>query len=169
LSSARSSERGHHNLPRPLAEYRRLYRALPDVASTPDLLGPLLNHADSFVIIQNGVGVEEELRRRLPAAMIISCRTWVGAAIVENGSWLTQYGVVGIPFSTAFFLVNRVAGTHCPGRLSSSSRGKPRGRVSEPFDRSPPQRGRAAGARIRYCGPTLEKSHMVGSRIAIEV
>ena len=64
--------------------------------STPDILGPLLNHGDSFVIIQNGVGVEGELRRQLPAATIISCCTWVGTAIVENGRLLTQYGIVGI-------------------------------------------------------------------------
>jgi len=68
------------------------FKALPDVVSTPDLLGPLLDHGDSFVLIQNGVGVEGVLRRKLPTATVISGCSWVDATIVENGRLLTQYG-----------------------------------------------------------------------------
>ena len=74
--------------------------------STPDILGPLLNHSDSFVLIQNGVGVEGALRRRLPTATIISGCSWIDATIAEKGRLLTQYGTVGILFSAAFFLLN---------------------------------------------------------------
>ncbi|KAF9651688.1 6-phosphogluconate dehydrogenase C-terminal domain-like protein [Thelephora ganbajun] len=68
------------------------FKALPDVISTPDLLGPLLDHGDSFVLIQNGVGVEGALRRRLPMTTIISGCAWIDATIVEKGRLLTQYG-----------------------------------------------------------------------------
>jgi hypothetical protein len=71
-----------------------LYRALPDVISTPDLLGPLLDHGDSFVLIQNGVGIEKELRHKLPTATIISGCSWADATIVEKGRSLTHRGRV---------------------------------------------------------------------------
>ncbi|KAF9787425.1 6-phosphogluconate dehydrogenase C-terminal domain-like protein [Thelephora terrestris] len=76
------------------------FKALPDVTSTPDILGPLLNHADAFVLIQNGVGVERELRRRLPTATIISGCSWADATIVENGRLLTQYGLEHVTLGT---------------------------------------------------------------------
>jgi ketopantoate reductase len=71
-----------------------LYRTLPDVISTPDLLGPLLDHGDSFVLIQNGVGIEKELRHKLPTATIISGCSWADATIVEKGRSLTHRGRV---------------------------------------------------------------------------
>lgn len=74
--------------------------------STPDLLGSLLNHSDSFVLVQNGVGIEGALRLRLPTATIISGCAWIDATIVEEGRLLTQYGPVGILFSATFFLLN---------------------------------------------------------------
>ena len=72
--------------------------------STPDVLGPLLNNGDSFVLIQNGVGVERALRRQLPTATIISGCTFIAATIVEKGRLLTQYGTVGPLFGTTPFL-----------------------------------------------------------------
>ena len=72
--------------------------------STPDILGPLLSLSDSFVLIQNGVGVEGALRRQLPAATIISGCAWVDASIVEKGRLLTQYGAVGILSGGTFLL-----------------------------------------------------------------
>jgi len=68
------------------------FKALPDVITTPDILGPLLNHGDSFVLIQNGVGVERALRLQLPTATIISGCAWIDATIVEKGRLLTHYG-----------------------------------------------------------------------------
>ena len=68
--------------------------------STPDILGPLLNHSDSFVLIQNGVGVEGELRRKLPTATIISGCSWADATVVDKGRLLTQYGIVSMAFSS---------------------------------------------------------------------
>jgi len=68
------------------------FKALPDVISTPDLLGPLVDHSRSFVLIQNGVGIEGALRHRLPTATIISGCAWIGAVIEDKGRLLTQYG-----------------------------------------------------------------------------
>lgn len=68
------------------------FKALPDVIPTPDLLGPLLDRSDSFVLIQNGIGIEAALRRKLPAATIISGCAWIDATIVDNGRLLTHYG-----------------------------------------------------------------------------
>jgi len=76
-------------------QYRFLvctFKALPDIMSTPDLLGPLLNHGDSFVLIQNGVGIEGALRRKLPNVTIISGCAWVDSTIVGKGRLLAQYG-----------------------------------------------------------------------------
>ena len=75
--------------------------------STPDLLGPLLNRGDSFVLIQNGVGIEGALRRKLPTTTIISGCAWVDATIVEEGRLLTQYDAVGIVFGVRFLLLDQ--------------------------------------------------------------
>jgi len=81
-----------------------------------------------------------------------------------------QYGLgVGILFGMRCFLSDRVTGAHRPGDLSPSSRGKARGRGPEAFDRSTPQRWRAVGISVGYCGSALEKGHMVGSGIFIGV
>lgn len=90
-------------------------RALPDVISTPDLLGPLLGHGDSFVLIQNGVGVERELRCKLPTTTIISGCCWIVSTVVEKGRLLKQRGPVGVLFSTQFTTVDRPAGTNLSG------------------------------------------------------
>lgn len=68
------------------------FKALPDVISTPDLLGPLLGRGDCFVLIQNGVGVERELRSRLPTTTIISGCAWIVSTIIEKGRSLEQCG-----------------------------------------------------------------------------
>jgi len=69
------------------------FKALPDVITTPDLLGPLLDHGDAFVLIQNGVGIEKALRQRLPTATIISGCSWICSAILDKGKLMIQYGV----------------------------------------------------------------------------
>ena len=61
----------------------------------------MVDHGDSFVLIQNGVGVEKALRGKLPTATIISGCSWVDATVVEGGTLLTQYGPVGVSFGTA--------------------------------------------------------------------
>lgn len=90
--------------------------------STPDVLGPLLNHGDSFVLIQNGVGVEGALRRQLPTATIISGCAWIDATIVEEGRLLTQYAEVGVLRGTAHALSDRAAGKPYSGSSPPSRR-----------------------------------------------
>jgi len=109
------------------------------VISTPDLLGPLLDCGNSFVLIQNGVGIEGALRRQLPAATIISGCAWIDATIVEKGRLLTQYGGVGIPSGGTFLLPDQAAGAPYLGS-SPPPWWKVRGRVSEAPGRSPPER-----------------------------
>ena len=67
--------------------------------STPNLLGPLLGHGDCFVLIQNGVGVERELRSRLPTTTIVSGCAWIISTIIEKGRTLEQRGPVGAIFA----------------------------------------------------------------------
>lgn len=69
-------------------------RALPDVITTPDLLGPLVDKSDAFVLIQNGVGIESDLQKRVPDIPIISACAWVDATVVDAGRRLTQHGKV---------------------------------------------------------------------------
>jgi hypothetical protein len=69
-------------------------RALPDVITTPDLIAPLLSRAQTFVLIQNGVGIERDLQRAVPAATIISANAWVDATTLDGGKRVEQTGDV---------------------------------------------------------------------------
>lgn len=80
------------------------------MTSTPELLGPLLSHGDAFVLIQNGLGVERELRRELPTTTIISGCAWILSTTVEKGRSLQQRGTVGVAFGAAFTLSYWTAG-----------------------------------------------------------
>ena len=87
--------------------------------SAPDLLGPLVGCGDSFVLIQNGVGVERELQCKLPTTPIISGCAWILATTVDKGRSLKQFGPVGIVFRPLFTPVHLTPGTPYPGSLSS--------------------------------------------------
>jgi len=67
-------------------------KALPDVVSTPDLLGALLDNTDAFVLIQNGIHVESALQQRAPDTIIISACAWVDSTVVSNGTRVEQFG-----------------------------------------------------------------------------
>jgi len=96
------------------------------VIPTPDLLGPLLDHGDAFVLIQNGVGIEKTLRGQLPTATILSGCAWIDATLVEKGRLLTQYGKVGIIFSMVFILL-----TELQERLTLGVHPLPDGKLEE--------------------------------------
>jgi Ketopantoate reductase PanE/ApbA len=61
-------------------------RYIPDVITTPRLLEPLLPHTSTFVLLQNGIGVHEDLRRVAPTATIISVCAWVDATAINGGN-----------------------------------------------------------------------------------
>jgi 2-dehydropantoate 2-reductase len=69
-------------------------RALPDIVTTPEILGPLLHSSTAFLLIQNGVGIEEDLRRAVPSATILSACAWIFATVVEDGKKMKQTGRV---------------------------------------------------------------------------
>jgi 2-dehydropantoate 2-reductase len=71
-----------------------LCRALPDVVTAVDILGPLVHKAGAFVLIQNGIGVESALQIHSPNSVIISGCAWVDATLLDSGKKLTQYGKV---------------------------------------------------------------------------
>ena len=64
----------------------RCRRFVPDVITTSRILGPLLAHTSTFVLVQNGIGVHEELRGAVPSATIISACAWVDATAVDGGN-----------------------------------------------------------------------------------
>ncbi|EIN10979.1 6-phosphogluconate dehydrogenase C-terminal domain-like protein [Punctularia strigosozonata HHB-11173 SS5] len=90
------------------------FKALPDVLSTPALLGPLLTRTRTFVLVQNGVGIHDDLQRVVPGATIITACAWIDATLVANGTKLHQTGPEKLSFgfhppSTGIF-TQRVAG-----------------------------------------------------------
>ncbi|EOR01318.1 Putative 2-dehydropantoate 2-reductase [Wallemia ichthyophaga EXF-994] len=60
------------------------YKHLPDVTPTQDILGPCLHRSNCFVLLQNGIGIEEPLQELVPHATIISAAIWVGANLKES-------------------------------------------------------------------------------------
>ncbi|KAF8523351.1 6-phosphogluconate dehydrogenase C-terminal domain-like protein [Hysterangium stoloniferum] len=59
---------------------------IPDVLPTTTILGPLLTGSLTFVLIQNGIGIHEELRSMVPDAVtVISACAWVDATILDEG------------------------------------------------------------------------------------
>lgn len=73
-------------------------RTLPDVVTTPEILGPLLDSSTAFLLIQNGVGIEDDLRRAVPSATILSACAWIFATVVEDGKKMKQTGRVSLHF-----------------------------------------------------------------------
>ena len=62
------------------------HRFIPDIITTPRLLEPLLSSTSTFVLLQNGIGVHEDLRRAVPAATIISICAWTDATAINGGN-----------------------------------------------------------------------------------
>lgn len=76
-------------------------KCLPDVRPTSDILAPLLNSistssSTSIVLLQNGVGIEDDIfealsKRGLSSPVISGC-AWVDATAVDDGKTITQHG-----------------------------------------------------------------------------
>jgi hypothetical protein len=64
------------------------HRCLPDVQTTPQILGPLLARSHNFVLIQNGIGIELDLQKVVPGAVVMSGCAWIDATIVDHGRTL---------------------------------------------------------------------------------
>lgn len=60
-------------------------KALPDRTDDSELIAPLVGPRTAVVLVQNGVGVEEQYRRRFPRAPIVSAVTVVSAEQVAPG------------------------------------------------------------------------------------
>ena len=59
-------------------------RTIPDVATTPELLGPLLARTKAFVLIQNGIGIEKDLQIAVPFATVLSGCAWIDCTLINN-------------------------------------------------------------------------------------
>ncbi|OBZ69049.1 hypothetical protein A0H81_11213 [Grifola frondosa] len=71
------------------------FKCLPDITTTPALLAPLLTPllANEFVLLQNGIGIEDDLLAALPVPVpVLSGCAWVDATTVDGGRKVTQFG-----------------------------------------------------------------------------
>ncbi|KIJ55456.1 hypothetical protein M422DRAFT_63516 [Sphaerobolus stellatus SS14] len=59
---------------------------VPELISTAELLGPLLSCTSTIVLIQNGIGIHEDIQAAAPDATIISAATWTTSTVVEGGA-----------------------------------------------------------------------------------
>ncbi|KAG8775570.1 hypothetical protein FRC12_001412 [Ceratobasidium sp. 428] len=65
------------------------FKCLPDIQTTPQILGPLLAQTRNFVLIQNGIGIELDLQQAAgPRAVVMSGCAWIDATIVDHGRTL---------------------------------------------------------------------------------
>ncbi|KAG8846060.1 hypothetical protein FRB91_001215 [Serendipita sp. 411] len=69
------------------------FKTIPDLNPTPNLLGPLLQKTKSFVLIQNGIGIECDLQRASPKATVISGCAWIDCTLVDNYRTLRHGGL----------------------------------------------------------------------------
>lgn len=60
------------------------FKTIPDVATTPEILGPLLSRAKTFVLIQNGIGIERDLQAAVPSASVLSACAWIDCTLINN-------------------------------------------------------------------------------------
>ena len=72
---------------------------------TSVLLAPLLRSADTFVLIQNGIGIHSDLHAVRPDAEVISSCAWIDSTTVDGGTRVRQTGPVArlstLPFGFA--------------------------------------------------------------------
>lgn len=67
-------------------------KALPDRTDDSELIAPLISPRSAIVLVQNGVGVEEQYRRRFPGTPIVSAVTvisaeQIGLGVVRQNRW----------------------------------------------------------------------------------
>ncbi|KAI0647854.1 ketopantoate reductase PanE/ApbA C terminal-domain-containing protein [Trametes meyenii] len=82
------------------------FKCIPEIVTTPALLSPLLNklsdgsssskEATTFVLLQNGIGIEDDLQAALakidaPSVIISGC-CWVDTTLVDGGKRIVQHG-----------------------------------------------------------------------------
>jgi 2-dehydropantoate 2-reductase len=60
-------------------------KALPDRTDDSELIAPLISAKTAIVLVQNGVGVEEQYRRRFPETPIVSAVTIISAEQIAHG------------------------------------------------------------------------------------
>ncbi|KAF8579712.1 hypothetical protein K439DRAFT_1415972 [Ramaria rubella] len=58
---------------------------VPDLIPTSSILGPLIHHAPAIYLIQNGIGVHEELIQLVPNTTIMSACAWTDATAIDGG------------------------------------------------------------------------------------
>ncbi|CAO3568445.1 unnamed protein product [Mortierella alpina] len=77
-------------------------KALPDVYSIPDIIAPAVEASPgaTIVLIQNGIGIEDPIKKRFPSNPILSSVSYIGATQTAAGvvfhSGMTQRLVVGL-------------------------------------------------------------------------
>ncbi|KAF9943136.1 hypothetical protein BGZ75_008858 [Mortierella antarctica] len=77
-------------------------KALPDVYSIPDIIAPAVEASPgaAIVLIQNGIGIEDPIKKRFPRNPILSSVSYIGATQTAAGvvfhSGVTQRLVVGL-------------------------------------------------------------------------
>lgn len=92
------------------------FKCLPDVITTPTLLAPLIqglskDDSTSFVLLQNGIGIDDDLQEALEdlyakTAVISGC-AWVDVTALDGGRTVTQFG-------TERLVLGCHAGRHSP-------------------------------------------------------
>lgn len=69
------------------------FKTLPDLEPTPAVLGPLVQRCQTFVLIQNGIGIERDLQEAIPQATIISGCAWIDVTLVDNYRIMRHGGI----------------------------------------------------------------------------
>ncbi|KAI0784791.1 ketopantoate reductase PanE/ApbA C terminal-domain-containing protein [Abortiporus biennis] len=76
-------------------------KCVPEILSTPTILGPILSKLTpdsetAFVLLQNGIGIEDDLqtylnKKGLKTPILSGC-CWIDTTAVNGGKTVTQYG-----------------------------------------------------------------------------
>ena len=113
------------------------FKHLPDISPTKDILGPCLHRSNCFVLLQNGIGIEEPLQAVVPNATVISGAIWIGANLNDSRRVVHNdlVGAVALIFSPAHLLTGttrhrsiqgREARTKSPSDTLANARGRRR-------------------------------------------
>ncbi|KLO10230.1 6-phosphogluconate dehydrogenase C-terminal domain-like protein [Schizopora paradoxa] len=69
------------------------FKTLADIQTTPEVLGSLIDKSNTFILLQNGVGIEQDLRNAVPNATIISGCAWIDATAVDGGKRVDHFSL----------------------------------------------------------------------------
>ena len=56
--------------------------------------------SNTFILLQNGIGIERDLRAAAPEAVIISGCAWIDATAVDGGKRIEHFSVVSSLFTS---------------------------------------------------------------------